>query len=116
MSKPTRGATKVAPGKKKAKRRPEPGPMTQVAPTSVSGEAVQAEENGNGAVSAPVLQFRPRAVGAAPVRAVAPKGTPAKTVGFPVVDYSYVYTDLKIIAVLVCSLLVALIALAFVIR
>lgn len=116
MSKPTRGATKAAPGKKKAKVRPLPRPADETASAVVSGEAVQAETNGSVAVSdQPVLQFRPRPREAAPVRAAGGRPQSARA-ALPSMDYSYVYTDLRIIAVLVGSLLVALIALSFVIH
>ena len=116
MSKPTRGATKVAPGKRKAKVRPQPRPMGEAASTVVSDEAVQAEASGGVAVrEEPVLQFRPRPREAAQTRASG--GRPqASRVPLPTADYSYVYTDLRIIGVLVGALLVGLIALSFVIH
>jgi hypothetical protein len=118
MSKPSRGAYAV--GKKKAKKRPEPHTIAQLAPSAAPKESVQAQEGGNGspAVSSPVLQFRPKgreAVAARPSSGRAPASAAAKFAQ-QVVDYSYVYTDLKIIAVLVVSLLVILVVLSAVIH
>ncbi|HEX9016251.1 MAG TPA: hypothetical protein VF960_09685 [Chloroflexota bacterium] len=115
MSKPTRGATRPAASKKKAKKRPDIiRPAVQAEPEEV--DVASEEETGAVAVAtAPVLQFRPRSRDAAPAR---PAGRPAtaRSATFPTTDYSYVYTDLRIIALLVGSLLVALIALSFVIH
>ena len=116
MSKPTRGAAKAAPGKRKAKVRPQPRPTGEGAPTVASEGAVQAEAKGNVAVrEEPVLRFRPGPRETAPIRATGGKAQAARA-PLPTVDYSYVYTDLKIIGVLVSALLVALIALSFVIH
>lgn len=118
MAKPSRGA--YAAGKKKAKKRPEPRPMVQTAPPTMPGESVQPQEsdNGNSTVSAPVLHFRPKGRDAAAGRPAVGKAPVSAAAKFAqqFVDYSYVYTDLKIIAALVSSLLVALIVLSFVIH
>ena len=118
MSKPSRGA--YAAGKKKAKKRSEPRPIVEMAPSITPRESVQAQESDNGSsvASAPVLQFRPRArdaVSPRPAQGKVPMSAAAKFAQ-QVVDYSYVYTDLKIIGVLVVSLLVLLIVLSFVIH
>ena len=116
MPKPTQGARSAA-GKKKTKKRPESRPVAQMtASTSVSTEPVQAEENGNGHTDAPVLQFRPKAREVVPARASSARGGTAARAAFQTMDYSYVYTDLRVIGVLMASLLVMLIALTFVIR
>lgn len=115
MPKPSQGARPGA-SKKKTKKRPEIRPADQAAaPASVSTEPVQAKENGNGHASAPVLQFRPSAREVAPSRRTSGRAATAKT-AFQTADYSYVYTDLRIIGVLASVLLVLLIALTFVIK
>ena len=114
MPKPTQGSRNPA-GKKKAKRRPEPRPVVQTAETVAPAEPVQTELNGNGHAGEPVLQFRPRGREVAASRSTAPRTAGAKT-AYQTVDYSYVYTDLRIIGVLVAALLVMLVALTFVIR
>ena len=91
-----------------------------MAPSVTPRESVQAQESEdeNSVVSAPVLQFRPRARDAMAARPAPGKGPAPASAKFAqqVVDYSYVYTDLKIIGVLVVSLLAMLIVLSFVVH
>ena len=118
MSKPSRGA--AAASKKKAKKRQESRPIVQAAPAISSRQLVQEEENDHDTptVGAPVLQFRPRAKGDIQARPASGKTPAPSTAKFAqqIVDYSYVYTDLRIIGVLVSSLLVVLVVLSFVIH
>ncbi len=118
MSKPSRGA--YAAGKKKAKKRTEPRPIVEMVPSITPRESVQAQESDNGSpvATAPVVQFRPRPRDAAPSRPTQGRVQTSAAAKFAqqVVDYSYVYTDLRIIGTLVVSLLVLLIVLSFVIR
>jgi hypothetical protein len=114
MPKPSQGS-RFAAGKKKTKKRPEARPIAETASTPVPAEPVHVEENGNGHTETPVLQFRPKAREAAPARSSGGRAAASRTTLQPV-DYSYVYTDLRIIGVLMTSLLVLLVALTFVIR
>lgn len=116
MSKPSRGA--VASGKKKAKKRPESRPSAEVSAPVAPREPVQSQESGAGAFAAsgPVLQFRPKGREAVAARPAGGKsGATSRSVLQPV-DYSYVYTDLKIIGVLVSALLLALVVLSLAVR
>ncbi len=116
MSKPSHGSARFAASKKKAKARPQTRPAVKAAPDAVREEPVQREDLGNGRAQEPVLQFRPKAAReAAPVRVAAGRASAAR-VAFPFTDYRYVYTDLKMIAVIAGSLLALLIVLSFVIR
>jgi hypothetical protein len=114
MAKPSRGATRIAPAKKKAKKRYEPQ-IDRVASTgtvpaeSAAGEAVAAAQP-----TGAVLQFRPRQAEAA--RAAAARGSVASRTALQAVDYSYVYADLKLIGALSVLLFGGLVALSFVIH
>jgi hypothetical protein len=116
MSKPSRGA--LAAGKKKAKKRPELRPAAPATSTVARSEPVQEHENGSAqvATATPVLQFRPKGRDSLAARPVGGRAAALPRMAQQVVDYSYVYTDLKIIAALVIFLLVMLILLSFVIR
>lgn len=113
MAKPSHGA-RFAGGKKKLKKRPESRPVAPAPVATALPEPVE-ETNGNGAGREPVLQFRPRAREAA-VGRVAPARGPVRRAYQQVVDYSYVYTDLKIIGVLAFALFGLLVALSVVMR
>lgn len=111
MSKPSHGTMRSAVSKKKSRKRPELRPMPEpLAPEAV--EAVQpttaAAEKSNGSA----LQFRPRVREAA--RAIRAQG--GTRFIQQVVNYNYVYADLKVIGVLCLVLFSALIVLSFVIQ
>lgn len=114
MPKPSRGGTRYAPAKKKApKRREESRPVAPITPSAAATEPVQ-PATVPARPAAPALQFRPKGREGA-TRATAGKPNAATRTPLQPVDYSYVYTDLKIIGALSGSLLAALIALSFVI-
>lgn len=111
MSKPSHGTMRSAVSKKKSKKRPELRPMPEpLAPKAV--EAVQpttaVAEKSDGST----LQFRPRAREAA--RAIRAQG--GTRFIQQVVNYGYVYADLKVIGVLSLMLFAGLIVLSFVIQ
>lgn len=110
MAKLSRGTARSAVGKKKAKKRVEPRPTSQSPSTAAVAQPVQPRETAERGSGGTVLQFRPRARDAAGRSAAAAKAV------LQTVDYSYVYTDLRIIGVLSVLLLGGLIALSFVIR
>jgi hypothetical protein len=120
MPKSSRGGTRLAPGKKKAaKKREELQPMAPITPSAAATEPEQPKAAPAPRSAAPVLQFRPKAREAA-VRTNAGKpnaGKPSASARalLQPVDYSYVFTDLKIIGALGGGLLAALIALALVV-
>ncbi len=115
MAKPSRGATRPAASKKKAKKRYGPQ-TTNPMPTSTGvQEPAQAETAGSAQRSdRTVLQFRPRE--AAVARTAGARGGSAAKALLQAVDYGYVYTDLKIIGGLAALLFGGLVALSFVIR
>ncbi len=119
MSKASRGGTRIAAGKKKAKRRLEPQPITQMPPSTAAQEPVQTSaptsDQGSQGSGAAVLQFRPRAREVAAARSAGRGAAPAKAL-LQAVDYSYVYTDLKIIGGLTAFLLGVLIVLTLVVH
>jgi len=115
MAKPSRGATRFAAGKKKAKKRYEPQPSNATSVSVVAEEPVEGAPKASGPQSAgAVLQFRPRQ--AAPSRSVAGKGGAATKAILQAVDYGYVYTDLKVIGGLAVLLFGGLVALSFVVH
>ncbi|HEX2922440.1 MAG TPA: hypothetical protein VHS28_00235 [Chloroflexota bacterium] len=115
MSKPSRGGTRSAPAKKKvAKRREELQSVAPATPSAAATAPVQPEAAPTTRAAAPALQFRPKGREGA-LRANAGKLNAAARANLQPVDYSYVFTDLKIIGTLTGSLLAALIALSFVI-
>lgn len=114
MSKASRGGARLAAGKKKAKRRIEPQPITQMPEQTAAEETVQpGAASSRQSSGGTALQFRPRAREAAVARPVAGRG--AKAV-LDAVDYGYVYTDLKIIGGLTTVIVAGLVALSFMIR
>jgi hypothetical protein len=115
MAKSTRGAPHNAPGKKKAKSRAESHPVAVQPRPAESEAAVESPKpRAEAATSGSVIQFRPRGrEGTA--RPSTRAGAVSRAIQ-QVVDYSYVYADLKIIGAVVASLLVILIALTFVIK
>ncbi len=112
MAKPSRGGTRYAAGQKKAKKRFEPQSSVPVPASAATQEPAQPEEKPVERTSGSALQFRPRARETSAVRSAGARGVAAKTHLQPI-DYSYVYTDLRIIGVLTTVLLVALVALSF---
>ena len=115
MAKPSRGATRPAAGKKKLKKRSElqatrSVPAEAAALEPVRGEMAPPAERPGGTT----LQFRPREAVAA--RGAGAKGASVAKVALQAVDYSYVYTDLRIIGGLAVVLFGGLVALSFVIH
>ncbi len=110
-----RGAARSAAGKKKAKKRAESHSATRIPPSAAVREAVRPEEKAQGGSTATVLQFRPRAGEAGARRAGGKAGSTARTYLQPI-DYSYVFTDLKIIGGLSAIIIAGLIALSFVVH
>ena len=111
MSKPSHGTMRSAVSKKKTKKRPELRPMPEpVAPEAI--EPVQpttaVAEKSNGST----LQFRPRVREAA--RTIRAQGGTRYVQ--QVVNYGYVYADLKVIGVLTLLLLAALVVLSFIVQ
>ncbi len=115
MAKPSRGATRFAAGKKKAKKRYEPQSASSMQASTMAQEPVHEEPTGPvQRSSGPVLQFRPREATAA--RSTVAKGGSAARAMLQAVDYSYVYTDLKLIGGLTVLLFGGLVALSFAIH
>jgi len=114
MAKPSRGATRISPAKKKAKKRYEP----QLSRTASAGVAPAEPAAGEAAIASEptgaVLQFRPRQAEAA--RAAVARGSAGSKSAIQAVDYSYVYADLKLIGGLTVLLFGGLVALSFVIH
>ncbi len=106
MAKPSHGQARGA-AKKKAKRRLESRSVAEFPAPSQRTPAPPADRDGTAGTT--VLQFRPRAREAVDRASARPGGKSF----FPAVDYSYVYTDLKIIGALSGSLFVGLLALSF---
>ncbi len=115
MAKPSHGGARFGASKKKAKKRSEPQQIgrTPSAPVREPSEpqAVPGEPSGRS-----VVQFRPRPRDAEPQRVAAGRGAAQAKSFFQAVDYSYVYTDLRIIGGLSALLFGGLVVLSFVIR
>ncbi len=116
MAKPSRGASRFAAGKKKAKKRYESQPASSASPAVVAEEPTQEAPAApvQRSSSGPALQFRPRE--AAVARSAATRGGSAAKAVLQTVDYGYVYTDLKIIGGLATLLFGGLAVLSFVIH
>lgn len=93
--------------KRKAKKR-----AAEPARPAVVKEPVQLRENARSAPAETAIHFRPRARDDAVVRGAAARGAVSRTFQ-QVVDYSYVYTDLRIIAGLSVVLFGSLLGLSF---
>lgn len=115
MPKPSRGGPRYAGSKKKAKKRLEPQSTARAVPASVAPEPVQPRQDVGENSKGTVLQFRPRTRESGAARAAGRAAASAKALQ-QAVDYSYVYTDLKIIGGLSAVLFGGLIALSFVLR
>jgi len=117
MAKLSHGAARGGAGKKKSKRRPEARPTAPM-PTPDSNErpARRQEVAGGGAQTATIVQFKPRARDGAVSRAMSGRPSSAAKALQQAVDYSYVYTDLKIIGGITLVLVGGLIGLSFVIH
>ncbi|GEM_PF-1758302 len=124
MSKPSRGGPRYDAGKKKAKKQPgsqavAPASSAAAAPAPSAGavrEAVQPMAGSSGSSSQAAVQFRPRAREGAGVRSMTARAASSGRAALQAVDYSYVYTDVKIIGGLATALFGGLIALSFVLR
>jgi len=114
MPKPSHGGPRLATDKKKAKKREEPRPVASMMPADAATEPVQPEATPNGRAAATVVQFRPKGR-EAPLRGNVGRSSASARALLQPVDYSYVFTDLRIIGALSGSLLVALIALFFIV-
>lgn len=118
MSKPSRSGPRYGGSKKKQKKRPVPQSVAQVSPSDNNQQPVQprTEADAGNKSGGGVLQFRPQARENAGIRSAAARaGASAKALQ-QAVDYSYVYTDLKVIGGLSAVLFGGLIALSFVLR
>lgn len=116
MSKPSRGTARFAAGKKKAKKRSESRPANHIAASAASTQPMQPEAPAHDTTGRTVLQFRPRPREAAPMRATAGRTAASARALQQVIDYSYVYADLKLIGGLSLLLFGGLVALSFVVR
>lgn len=115
MSKPSRSGPRYGGSKKKPKKRSDLQSVAQI-PSSDTQQPVQPRTEAvvGTKPSGGVLQFRPRA---REISAARPAAVRASARAFQqVVDYSYVYTDLKIIGGLSAALFGGLVALSFIIR
>lgn len=119
MSKPSRNGPRYGGSKKKQKRRPDQQSVAQAPSSASNQQPVQPQVEaiaGNNKPSGGSLQFRPRARENAATRPVAARAGASARAFQQAVDYSYVYTDLKIIGGLSAVLMGGLIALTFILR
>lgn len=116
MSKPSRGATRYAAGKKKGKKRQEPRRVGEVVRPIPGGKPEPSQEAAEERSTGTVLQFRPRQREISAGRQAAGKVGPSARAFLKAVDYSYVYADLKLIGGLSVFLFGSLAVLSFFIR
>jgi hypothetical protein len=116
MAKSSRNGPRYSGSKKKQKKRPVQQSVAQAPSSSNNQQPVQsqAETIADNKPSGESLQFRPRARGSAAPRSVASRAGSSARASQQVVDYSYVYTDLRIIGGLSAVLIGGLVALSFI--
>jgi hypothetical protein len=115
MPKLIHGAARSSGSKKKTKKRAESAPIAQISPSAGARQPVQPEGRVSENSNATVIQFRPRSRVAGPAKLPGRPAGPAKAF-LQTVDYSYVYTDLRIIGMLALALFAVLIVLSFLLR
>lgn len=125
MSKAPHGASRSAAGKKKAKKRSEPRPVTQAQPSNAAVNPVQPQERSGEEAGSRALEFRPRvreagANGSSTGRTAASPASGRASGGAKVpqqtVDYGYVFKDLRVIGALSLFLFGGLAALSILFR